>query len=146
MRDHILASGNSPAYPPVQMLAGAMSGGKRSRVKTAKKWLGAIGDAVGPVVRHAATAAVVRGLSGGKKVNHLKKAKRWLGAIGDAVGPEIRHAASAAVVRGLSGGRKPMAADDPRRRRAKLVGEVMREKGMSLPEASKYIKAQGLKY
>jgi len=44
---------------------------------------------------------------------------------------------------GRSGGRKP---SDALQRRAKLISKLRQEKGMTMIEASKYIKANGLKY
>jgi len=44
---------------------------------------------------------------------------------------------------GASGGRKP---SDALQRRAKLISKLRQEKGMTMIEASKYIKANGLKY
>jgi hypothetical protein len=42
--------------------------------------------------------------------------------------------------------KRVVSADDPRRRRAQLVGQVMKERGCSLAEASKAVKAEGLEY
>ena len=42
--------------------------------------------------------------------------------------------------------KRVISADDPRRRRAQLVGKVMKERGVSLAEASKIVKAEGLSY
>jgi hypothetical protein len=44
---------------------------------------------------------------------------------------------------GRSGGRKP---SDALQRRAKLISKLRQDKGMTMIEASKYIKANGLKY
>jgi len=40
--------------------------------------------------------------------------------------------------------RGPLAADDPRRKRAEIVKRVMREKGLKMIQASKYVKDHGL--
>jgi hypothetical protein len=48
-----------------------------------------------------------------------------------------------------AGAKKPkrvISADDPRRRRAQLVGKIMKERGCSLAEASKIVKAENLSY
>jgi len=44
----------------------------------------------------------------------------------------------------MSGGAKKRKANDGRSARAQVVKKVMREQGLSLPEASKYVKANGL--
>ena len=63
-------------------------------------------------------------------------------------------AAEAATVEGGSGAydgqgrrkkqRRVMSAEDPRRKRAAIVRKVMADKGLSMIEASKYVKAHGL--
>jgi hypothetical protein len=61
------------------------------------------------------------------------------------LGPE--GMAASGVIGALGYGRRkraPAGPNDGRRKRAEVVRKVMREKGLSMIEASKYVKAHGL--
>jgi len=105
--------------------------------------------------------------SGGRKVNHLKKAKEWTGFLGSLIPPEIKAQGVKTVVKALGGRRsggvhrpmdpmtpritglkKPMASKATgygrKSARGAIVAQVMKEHGLSLPQASKYVKEHGL--
>jgi len=158
-----LRSGNSPAYPPHNMNAGmaVSSGGARySGID------GAVGgkldlnpfdlgyklghDVIGPALmgrgRKPRASKIVKvakevGLTGGKKkFNFLKAIKD----VGHAVGEPL-SAVPAMVLKDAVGlGRKKAPASKGRSARAEIVKKVMKEKGLKMIEASKYVKAHGL--
>jgi hypothetical protein len=55
-------------------------------------------------------------------------------------------AGAGAAAEPVARAKRVIAEDDPRRRRAQLVGKVMKERGISLADASKVVKAEGMEY
>jgi hypothetical protein len=104
-------------------------GGKKSRIKKAKRYLDFSEDAANRALGLAAKANLLGG-----KISRIKKANRYLDFSEDAADRGIGLAAKAKLL----GGKRPPSA------RALIVKKVMADKGLSLIEASKYVKAHGL--
>jgi hypothetical protein len=121
----------------------------------------ALGSMVGvPIAGSLASGALgMAGLGKGRKKHtlkdHLEHPNKGFGNSGGASGgfghmvylpasQSVSFNGKAPRGRGASGGkRKP---SDALQRRAKLIAKLRQEEGMSMIEASKYIKAKGLKY
>jgi hypothetical protein len=125
-----------------------------NRLKKANRWLGFVTKGIGSVVRPITepianaigqTGAKIVEAQGarygaGKFEDFLGKLKRGY----DRVPQPLKQLAEASAARGvgqlvkkISGGRKPSA-------RGEIVKKVMKEHGLSLPQASKYVKDHGL--
>jgi len=156
--------GNAGQYPPVEMLAelsqsgraagGALLGGRQNKVRKqgAAKALRTFGRAVKPLgknlkpVKAALAARAVRELEGdmpmaqaevvGGKISRMKKAKKWTDYAENTAYKALDLAQAARSV----GGAKPKRTNA----RAVVVKKVMAEKGLSMIEASKYVKAHNL--
>jgi hypothetical protein len=81
------------------------------------------------------------GSSGGKKRG--RKSKMGKGVSGGALVPVANMKASYMAGQGRSGGKKS-AGEDGRKKRQAIVKKIMAEKGLSMIEASKYVKAHNL--
>lgn len=68
------------------------------------------------------------------------------GIVGAGAGAGAEDDIAAAMAGGAKKRRAPAGPNDARRKRAALVKKVMAEKGLSLIDASRYVKAHGLKY
>jgi hypothetical protein len=143
-----LLPGNSGQYPPIHMLAEqkAMGGAllmerpvggamPKKRVKKAVK------EAVKKAVKKAVKEEMKEESSSdeekmGGKVNRMRKAKKWTDYAED----------TAKKALGLADMAKTMAGAKPKKvnARAVVVKKVMADKGMSMIEASKFVKANGL--
>ena len=90
-------------------------------------------------------------------MDHLEHPTKGFGKLLGSKGHGVRGGAETGAYQGegrsgcghVIGGAKPkrvISADDPRRRRAQLVGRIMKERGCSLAEASKIVKAEKIDY
>ena len=111
-----------------------MTGGKKSVGKSILKVLKKVGKAIAPVVM-----PVVKDFATtqGRKLLEQQLAKYAL---------PVAETALVAGRRKQSRGRLIGGAMDKRSARADLVKRVMRQQGCSLPEASRYIKENGMSY
>jgi len=126
-----------------RMVGGRMvglTGGKKSVGKSIVKGLKKVGKALAPIAKDV-VMPVVRDFATtqGRKLLEQQLAKYALPAAETAV-------MVAAGRRKQSGGRLIGGAMDKRSARAELVRKVMRQQGCSLPEASRYIKENGMSY
>jgi len=160
---YALPNGNSAGYPPIQELAELKAmGGKINRGKKAKKHTAFAFDVVnkgldlakavgGKVSRgkkakkHSAFALDLanKGLDlaskmAGGKVNRLKKAKRWTGFAEDVIKRAIPLGKEIGEMVGKGKAKRAPSA------RAVIVKKVMKDKGLSMIEASKYVKANNM--
>jgi len=130
-----------------------VGGKKGDMMKMAKKVMPMIRPIVEPKIREMlqknASNFVNRERTIGG-VNRLKKANRWLNfvdkGIGSIVRPITEPIAKALGSKGaetIMGGKKPRATRKPSARGA-IVKKVMKEHGLNLPQASKYVKEHGL--
>jgi hypothetical protein len=123
-----------------RMIGGRMvglTGGKKSVGKSILKGLKKVGKAIAPVVM-----PIVKDFATtqGRKLLEQQLAKYALPVAEEAVMVAAgRHTKK-------SGGRLVGGAMDKRSARADLVRRVMRQQGCSLPEASRYIKENGMSY
>lgn len=105
-------------------------GGKISRMKKAKKWTDYAEDTAKKALGLAEMAKAMGG-----KVSRMKKAKKWTNYAEDTAKKALGLAEMAKAVGG---------AKRPPSERASIVKKVMAEKGISMIQASKYVKEHGL--
>ena len=113
------------------------------------KALGSIGKIAEPIATKVAEKALMKSVGlgrqpkvGGKKFNFLNAVKSVGHAVGEPVGRVSQALLEKEALGALGLGRKT--ASRGRSARAEIVKQVMREKGMKMIEASKYVKAHGL--
>ena len=126
-----------------RMIGGRMvglTGGKKSVGKSIVKGLKKIGKAISPIARDVVMPVVKDfATTQGRKLLEQQLAKYALPVAETALVAAGRHTKK-------SGGRLIGGAMDKRSARAELVKRVMRQQGCSLPEASRYIKENGMSY
>lgn len=151
-------SGNSPAYPPMSLSSGLAvnSGGNRyagvdgaighpAMMEGGKKFnfgkaLGSIGKIALPIAEKIAMKQLGLGRrSGGEESGGKINFGKVMKSIGRVALPIAEKVATKAVSKAVGLGRK-----DGRSARAEIVKKVMKEKGLKMIEASKYVKAHGL--
>jgi hypothetical protein len=120
---------------PEMVLKSALGLGRKPR---AKKGAGPIADIAGML----GLGSKPRAKKGG--FNFLKAIKDVGHAVGEPVGQLTKAVLQKEAMGALGLGRKKAPASRTRSARADIVKQVMREKGMKMIEASKYVKAHGL--
>jgi len=154
-------AGNSPAYPPMSLSSGlavnsggnryagvdgaighpAMDGGRFNFGSIIKP----IAKIAQPIAERVAEKAITKavglgrkkgGQTSGGKINFGKV----LGSVGKIAQPIAERVAEKAITKAVGLGRSK----GGRNARAEIVKKVMKEKGLKLIEASKYVKAHGL--
>ena len=130
-------------------LGGRMSGGKSvNRLHKFKRWTKGISDLVPDSIKQAGEKRAVSyiesgGAVSGGKARHLQDFKDWTGAIGNLVPESIRQAATKRAVGYIEhgGARKKRA---PTAHNLAVKAAMKNHPGMSLPQASSFVKQQGL--
>jgi ribosomal protein L18 len=159
-------AGNSPAYPPMSLSSGlavnsggnryagvdgaighpAMDGGRFNFGSILKP----IAKIAQPIAEKVAEKAITKAVglgrkrggrtSGGETSGGKFNFGKVLGSVGKIAQPIAERVAEKAITKAVGLGRSK----GGRNARAEIVKKVMREKGLKLIEASKYVKAHGL--
>jgi len=133
-------------------LGGRMSGGGISRSGKFKKWTKNLSDLVPDSIKQAAEHRAVQyiqsgGAVAGGKISRSGKFKKWTKNLSDLVPDSIKQAAENRAVQyiqsggALSGGRQKRA---PSAHNLAVKAAMKAHPGMSLPQASSFVKQNGL--
>jgi hypothetical protein len=133
---------NMPYPKGLESYKGEFKGGKKYKVKTFVNDVKSLGSLIPKSTREAITQKANQeimgaGISGGKKYK-VKTFVNDVKSLGSLIPKSTREAITAKANQEISGAGRPVS------ERGKIVKKVMQEMGLSLGQASKYVKEKGL--
>ena len=128
-------------------VGGRMSGGRVNGIRKMKKWSKAVMDLVPDSIKDAGEKRVVQYIESGGAVSggrsHVNAFKDWTKAVGELVPESIRKAAEKRAVGFIETGHGRMKRA-PSAHNLAVKAAMKMHPGMSLPQASSFVKQQGL--